>query len=120
MRGAGRVEVDELEQPRDLGAPLGAGARPAACASAMLSPMRHPRVERGVRVLEDHLERPVPAARAGPAAPSSRMRPAVQRREADRGPGQRGLAGAGLADQADDLAGRDGQAHAVDGGGGVP
>ena len=78
------------------------------------------RVEGLVRVLEDHLQ---PAQELRPAPPPQRGDgPALegdgagrQRLEADRGPGQRRLAAARLADQPDDLAARHGEVHPVDG-----
>ena len=79
--------------------------------------MRHPRVERGVRVLEDHLQRAAAGRGVGHRLAAEQDPAGVDGRQADRGAGQRGLAGAGLAHQADDLAGRHGQADAVDGGG---
>ena len=85
------VEVDELEQPRDLGTALGARhARRDRLGDALAD--RHPRVERGVGVLEDHLQRAPPAAARGTGSPSSRIRPPCDRAQADRGAGQRRLA----------------------------
>src|SRR5580704_15639261 len=76
-------------------------------------------VERAQRVLEDQLD--VPAAALSPARAAAQPGdlgsreddPALPRPyQADDGPGQGGLARAGLADQADDLAGPDIEVHA--------
>src|SRR3984885_4050155 len=76
-------------------------------------------VERAQRVLEDELD--VPAAALPPARRAAQPGdlgsreddPALPRPyQADDGPGQGGLARAGLADQADDLAGLDIEVHA--------
>ena len=111
--------MHQLEQPGDLGAALGAASRPGGIASATLSPIviRGSSEEYGSwNTICSGRCRP----RVGTGSPSSRIRPRVQRGETDRGAGERGLAGAGLADEADDLAGRHGQADAVDGGACVP
>ena len=104
--GAGAVagQLDQVEQPGHLGATLaGRHATARGIASAIESPMRHPGVEGGVRVLEDHLERPAPAAAmARSRLPSSRITAAGDRGQPDRGPGQGRLARAGLADEPDD------------------
>ena len=52
-----------------------------------------------------------PSARS---APSSRRIPAVEREAAGEGPGQRGLAGAGRADDGDEPAPLDGEGHVVE------
>ena len=72
---------------------------------------RHPRVQRGVRVLHDHLDVAAQPACSSPAPgiwrcprPCSSHRPAVGRSSAHQQPGQRGLAAAGLADDAERLA----------------
>src|SRR5438093_1780670 len=79
-----------------------------------------PRIERRVRILEDHLHLELPLARSGTGeareglpAPESRAR--RERQEPDREPTQRRFAAAGLADEADDLTFADGEIDAVDG-----
>ena len=82
---------------------------------------RAARVERGVRVLEDHLQpgralRPCAAAeRRERRARRTGSRPPPARHEADGGAGERRLAAARLADEADDLPAVDGEARAGDG-----
>ena len=109
---ARRVDVDELEQPAHLRAP-GRAPHPARDRLGHAVADRHPRVERGVRVLEDHLERPVPGA-LPQRLPVEQDRPARDRHQPDRRPRQRRLARAGLADQADDLPVGHGEVHPVD------
>ena len=111
---------------RGRGGPARAAARPrrgrrasgvptrADSASAMLSPIVIRGSSEEYGSWKTIWSGPVPAAQAAPARPSSRIRPPCDGREADGGPRQRGLARAGLADQADDLAVGHGQAHAVD------
>ena len=90
VAGPRRVEVDQLEQPGDLGAALGAGAAGRQRLGDALAD-RHPRVERRVRVLEDHLQRARPAARRDRLAVEQDLA-AGHGRQADRGARQRGLA----------------------------
>ena len=110
-RPDGRVEGDEVEQPRRLGAALGP-AQPAADGQCLHHRFAdgHPRVERRVRVLEHHLDAPPPVAGgaipAGDVLAVQRDRSAGERRQSDDGPGQRRLAGARLADKSDDAARR--------------
>ena len=85
----------------------------------------HRRVERGVRVLEDHLEvgaqpAQLGAAHLGDASLAAVLRvvgdPAVRRRhQPEQRAAERGLAAAGLADQAEHLAALEGDGDAVDG-----
>ena len=80
----------------------------------------HPRVQRRRRVLEDDVE--VAAAAAAAAAATSwemsvpliRTVPLGERLQPGHAAAERALAAAGLADQPEHLAGRDGEAHAVD------
>ena len=89
--GARRVEVDELEQPLRPRLARSARDAPGGIASAMLSPMRHPRVERGVGVLEDHLQRARSRPLVGtgcaveqdPAARATGARPTAARARVD-------------------------------------
>ena len=115
-RGARRVEVDQLEQPRDLGAARCAlGPGPAA------SPRRWSRrsVIRGSSE-EYGSWKTICSGRAGRVVGTGcaveQDAAAGERREPDRGAGEGGLARARLPDQPDDLPGGHGQAHAVDGG----
>ena len=98
--GAGDVEADER-----LGDDVGD---------------RHPRVERAERVLEDDLH--VAAEPAQLVRPAGRDRPAAERHRAPRRPieseqdaGERRLAGAGLADDAERVPGADVEADAGEG-----
>ena len=80
---------------------------------------RHPRVERRVRILEDHVhlaaQRPHLAAReVGDVGAEDADRPGGRLHEPRDAVADRGLAAAGLADQADQLARADRQRHAVD------
>lgn len=75
---------------------------------------RDGRVQRTVRILEDHLdlraERPAdPPRRAGDVLPAEHDGSAVHRYQAEYGPADRGLASPGLSDQPDHLTGRDGE-----------
>ena len=90
VEGSRGIDVDQLEQPCDLGPPFGAGAAGRNRFGDAL-PDRHPRIERRVGVLEDHLQGTVPAAGRNRLTVKHDP-PAVDRRQADRGPGEGRLA----------------------------
>ena len=80
---------------------------------------RHPRVERPERVLEDDLhpapQRPhVVGVDVGELVAVEHDGAGGRRRQLEDGPAERGLAAAGLADEAEDLAGEDVEVDAVD------
>ena len=83
-----------------------------------------PRVQRPGRVLQHQLDAaPVAAQRARPVRQGLAGEPdlaAGRPLEPEHGPGERGLAAPGLADQREDLAWRDVEVDAVDGGRGGP
>ena len=109
-----RVEVDEFEQPRDLGA---RSARRSARGSA--SAMDAPIVMRGSSDEYGSWKticRGAPAGSAAAAARRAGCGRCVDGREPDGGPGERRLAGSRLADEPDDLAGGHREARPVDGG----
>ena len=87
VAGPRGIEVDQLEQPGDLGPPLGAGAAGRQRLGDALAD-RHPRVQRRVGVLEDHLQGTGPAAHRDRLAVEQDLA-AVPRCEPDRGAGQR-------------------------------
>ena len=95
-------------------------ARPRRSPSRDLRADRPPRVERRVRVLEDHLQpdeapRPrAPRRAASTGSPSKTTLPPDGRHEPDRRARERRLAAARLADEADDLAALDAEARARD------
>ena len=112
-------EAHEIEQLGDAARDL--GLRPHAMDGERLAEdlaHAHARVERAVGVLKDHLDAAVVAAELGP-----RQRADVEAVEADlalvgldqphQAAGERGLAAARFADDAERLAARDCEAHAV-------
>ena len=117
----GGVEPDELEQLPHARATL--LARADLVNDERLLDDRadaHPRIQRRVRILEDDLEVPARAAQfAGRELPDVQLlEPDLARRRLDQpqhAPPGRRLAAPGLADEAERLAGRDGEAHVVDG-----
>ncbi len=104
------VEADVVERPAHARRRARSSATPWTI-SGSVTIAAHPlaRVERLVRVLEDHL-RPGGAARAvvalarRPRAPSRTTSPPTAALQAEHRPGQRRLAAARLADDAEDLA----------------
>ena len=116
----GRVEVDELEQLLDLaGAHRTRRAPPGAGGLGDRRAHGHAGIERGERVLEDHLHPPLqPADVAGAPVPRrdpvEQHLPAGDRDEPDDRLGEGGLARAGLPDQTDDRLLRHGEVGAVD------
>ncbi len=118
--GGCRRKTDELEQL--LHAPPAAGSRHQVQHVQRVAQLRAdlaPRVERRVRVLEDHLE-PGELARARSARERLHLVPLEEdgsrRRsnEANGGARKTRLATAGLADEPDDLSSFDGEARACD------
>jgi hypothetical protein len=117
-RGRGRRQPDPLKQL----AAAGPGRGPAAAAQQhavgdQVADLTA-RVQRLVRVLEHQLQPAQPVGPPGAAEHGHRLaleggRPGGQRHQAGGGPGERRLAAAGLADQADDLAAPDRQVNAV-------
>ena len=112
-RAMGRAQYHPLQQGVHLFARLGARAHPAVKAQRLGDDVGHPvpRIERGLRVLEDHLE--LGPQRAEPLLGQVRDVLAVEPEaaggggvEADQGPPQAGLAGAALADDSQGIAGR--------------
>ena len=115
-----RVEADRREQLADPLAPLGAVPDAVDLERLADDPRHvHPRVEAGVRVLEDHLHPAAHAPQGGPLEARevdavehdpARCRPV----QADDRPAGRALPTAGLADEAKRLAAPEREAHVVD------
>ena len=113
-------EPDELAQLAHAGGPAGGGAEVERVERVgELRADLAARVERRVRVLEDELEarelaRPAAAPERDDLAALEDDRARRRPDEPDRGPGERRLAAARLADEADDLPALDGDARAGD------
>ena len=80
----------------------------------------HPRIERRVRVLEDHLHLELLLARRGGVEARQRHAPPEplafgQRQQADRQAAERRFAASGFADEPHHFAGRDGEIDVIDG-----
>src|SRR5581483_8334373 len=101
---------DHLEEIEDAVAPLAPAARPVEPKRLLHAPCdRPPRIERGERVLEHHLElrpgAPGPSTpQDGHLDPPEPNRARGRRHEPDDGPPQSGLAAPGLADEPEGLA----------------
>lgn len=117
----GRTQPHQLQQLAHAGRTLPGGHEAVVGAPGLADQIRrgHPGVERAERVLEDHLHL---------AAPGKQLRTRQRERvdavvpygahvgtlQEQQDPGQRGLAAAGLADQAKGLPATEGQVHAVE------
>ena len=121
--GVVRVEPDGREQLADPLAPLGLRRRRrgSSSGSPTIAADGHPRVEAGVRVLEDHLHPARAAAQlacrssAVEVLPSNSDPPAGRLVQPDDRPAGRALAAAGLADEPERLAAAQRERDAVDG-----
>ena len=116
----GGPQRDAFEQRVDLAPRLVSRCRAAMEAQRLGDDVGHPpaRVERGLRVLEDHLElraqRAQPVFRqVGDVAPVEQQAARGRPVEPDQGAPQAGLAGAALADDAERVAGREREVDAV-------
>src|SRR6185437_5211086 len=117
----GRVEADAAQQLVDIGGEFGAGDD-AVHRGRLANDVAHPhaRVERGVGVLENHLDgelRRLALRRRqrGAVAPAIEDGAGARRHDAGDDAAERRLAAAGFADETDDLAGADDEIDRGDG-----